>query len=269
MRKTKPICCSMLLCLTSACSQLADRTGPPAASPSGFVHLPELAPARGQERQGVAPQKGTPYGQTRVRLQFFREDVELDELDLDFDSGPDGSLRDVDRDRFGFRAEFGNRAAGGFFQLFGEQFAARAALGDEIDAYGIGGGVAGTPPVGRSGDVEFVVPYRFEVDLVGGSESSSGFDEDILYVEGAFDVGFGARMFGVQASSGLVMQSLVGSIDSDNPSSPVNSDPTMSGTNVGGYLELLYKHDDVPLMARVRALVGDIRGVQFSFGFAF
>lgn len=256
----------------SACGQLGHRTRSAAvegidgefAVPS--AQEPEAAPPRHRERIG----SGKPYGQTRVRLQYFREDIEFDELHVDFDGVPDGKLRDIERDRVGFRADFGNRMAGGFFQLFRETFRAPSLLGEEFDDYGIGGGIVGAPVVDQTERLDFVVPYRFEVDLAAGHESVSGFDEDLRYAEAMFEVGFGARMFGLQASSGVQLRSLAARFDSDNPASPANSGTAViTGTNVGGYVELLYKHDMVPLMARVRGLIGDVSGIEFSFGFAF
>lgn len=272
MRKTTTACSSLCLLAVTACVQV----GPPmpvATSPAtafvGAAARPQEPGTEPPPRRAAPQRPGKPYEQTRARLLYFREDIELERLDVDFDTAPDGTLRDIDRDRFGFRAEFG-RGSGGFFQLFGENFRAPMLSAEELDCVGIGGGVAGTPVVGETGQVQFLVPYRFEVDLVYGSESVAGFDEDLAYLEGMFELGFGARVFGVQASSGVQLRSLAGRFDSDNPASPSNSDPAvLSGTNVGGYLELLYKHERVPLMARLRGLVGDVRGVEFSFGFAF
>ena len=256
----KIVSCLLLLGVPSACGQLGYR-----ARPAGWQE-PEGRAARHRDERPA----GKPYGATRVRLQYFREDIELDELHVDFDGVPDGPLRDVERDRAGFRADFGNRAAGGFFQLFRDTWHAPSLFGEDLDAYGIGGGIVGTPVVDRTERVEFVVPYRFEVDVAAGHKSVAGFGEDLRYAEAMFEVGFGARMFGLQASSGAQFRSVGARFDSDDPASPANADAAvLTGTNVGGYVELLYKHDQVPLMARVRGLVGDIRGIEFSFGFAF
>ena len=223
-----------------------------------------------QEPEGGTNSYSRPYGDTRVRLQFFREDIEFDELDVDFDNAPDADIFAIERDRVGFRAEFGRGAVAGFFHVFGEQFRAPALLGDEFDNLGFGGGVIGTPMVGRAGPVEFVVPYELEVNVAGGSETVAGFDGDLLYAESMFEVGFGARAFGVQGSSGLVASSIGGLFESDDPASNANDDPAViSGTNVGAYVEVLYKHERVPLMARVRGVFGDTSGVLLSFGFAF
>jgi hypothetical protein len=274
MRMMTTRCLSLSLLVLSACVQLghpAARDSSPAESFARVVPPQEPGaavpdqPNQPMQREG----QGKAYEETRARLLYFRENIELDRLDVDFDTAPDDKLRNTERDRVGFRAEFG-RDAGGFFQVFGEDFRAPRLAAEELDCFGIGGGVAGAPTVGESRQVRFVVPYRFEVDVVYGSESIAGFDEDLVYLEGMFELGFGARLFGVQASSGFQLRSLAGRFDSDNPSSPSNSDPSaISGTNVGGYVELLYKHERVPLMVRLRGLVGDISGLEFSFGFAF
>ena len=71
-------------------------------------------------------------------------------------------------------------------------------------------------------------------------------------------------------TAGIVANSVGGLFESDNPALNSNDDPSViSGTNVGAYVEVLYKHDRVPLMARVRAMFGDFNGVLLSFGFAF
>jgi hypothetical protein len=246
------------------------------ASPAGFAPdrpaFPQQEPDDGRTNgQTQTPQpRGRPYGATRVRLQLFREGLEFDELDVEFDSGPDGKLYDIERDRFGFRAEFGSRGVGGFVQVFGEELEAEPLFGEDFDNFGIGGGVNGTPVVGRAGKVEFLVPFEFEINVAAGSESVGGFDTDLLYLDTQFDVGFGARAFGAQASTGIVINAIGALYETDDPSSAANGDPALiHGTNIGAYIEVLYKHDRVPLMARARAIVGDVSGVMLSFGFAF
>lgn len=254
--------------LLTGCGQLGSRLRAPA--PAFARANAAQDPDDGGRRRGGDGHEGKPYGRTKARLQYFREDIELDRLDVEFDGSPDIDLRDVERDRFGFRADFGSRSAGGFFQLFGERLEAPGLFGQRFHDVGIGGGVVGAPVVDRTDRIDFVVPYRFEVDLVGGKEDDSGFDEDLLYLEGMFEIGLGARLFGLQLSSGGQLRSLTARFDSDNPASPASLDTAViTGTNVGAYFEVLYKHEMVPLMARVRALVGDVRGLEFSFGFAF
>ena len=143
-------------------------------------------------------------------------------------------------------------------------------LTEQFTNFGFGGGVAGAPAVGHNRDLEFIVPYRFEANLVFGSEAVGGFDQDIWYAESTFELGFGARIFGLQSTTGIMANSVAGWFDSDNPSNPaIGGTAELTGTNVGAYFELLYKHPRVPLMARIRGVVGDIRGVMMSFGFAF
>lgn len=221
-------------------------------------------------RRDTRYEPGRPYGQTRVRLQLIREDIELRELDVELDNAPDFDLRDIERDRVGFRAEFGKGTTGGFFQLFTEDLRGPALLTEEFTNYGIGGGIAGSPIVGHTDTLDFVVPHRLEVNVARGSESVGGFDQDLFYIESAFEVGFGVRAFGLQGSSGIMVHSMAGLFDSDDPANISNpGDASITGTNVGAYIEVLYKHDRVPLMARVRAIAGEVRGVMFSFGFAF
>lgn len=227
----------------------------------------------GQDEPARAPQKarrGTPYGSTRARLQVFREELEFNELDIDFDNAPDADLTDAERDRLGFRGEFGSGTIGGFFQVFAEDFRAPSLLGEEFDLFGFGGGISGTPDVGRAGPAEFVVPVRFAANIAGGSETVGGFDADFGYLESVFEVGFGARVYGVQATSGIVVDSMAAIYESDDPARLSNDDPAViTGTNVGVYFEGLYKHERVPLMARARVVLGDVQGFLLTFGFAF
>lgn len=130
---------------------------------------------------------GRPYSDTRTRLQLFRDDIKLDELDVDFDDGSSARLRNLKRTRTGFRAEFGSVANSGFFQLFSEKMRAPALLTEQFTNYGAGGGVTGTPTVGRTRNVEFLVPYRFEANLAVGSESVAGFSQSLWYAEGTFE----------------------------------------------------------------------------------
>lgn len=206
------------------------------------------------------------YSQTRVRLQAIRENIELDDLDIDFDSAPNGSIFETERDRTGFQAEVGSNG-GGFVQVFREKLRAPALLTEEFLNHGIGGGAFGTPRVGNVDEIELIVPWRVEVNLVGGSERVGGSEQDLLYAESNLELGFGARAFNVQASAGLIANSIGGIFNTDLPGSTGDAD--ISGTNVGVYFEALYKHPRVPLIARARAIAGDVQGVMLSFGFAF
>lgn len=253
------------LLLTAACSQATLRQERPERAV-----WQDPVPRRREHIDDYEPPRGRPYAHTRVRLQLFRDNVEFDELDLELDSSPDVNLRDFGRERTGFRGEFGSGQVGGFFQLFREDTESRTLFGPDMRSYGIGGGVAGAPAVGRTGPIEFAVPLRFEVDMVLGDEDTGTYDQDLFYLESRFEVGFGVRIFGLQASSGLIVDSLAGTFDSDDPAnlaSPGSAE--LSGTNIGAYVEALYKHPRVPLMASARAIVGDLQGIELTFGFAF
>jgi len=262
----------VLSAVSTGCVQSLDRVAPrPFDGVLAGAGAGATRSAAFQGESAPAPRRrGRPYGDTRVRLQLFREELEFDKLDIDFDNAPDADLTDAERDRIGFRGEFGTGAVGGFFQVFGEDFRAPTLLGREFDLFGFGGGFVGTPEVGHAGRVEFVVPVRLEFNIAGGSETVNGFDADFGYLESAFEVGFGARVFGVQASSGLIVDGIAAFYESDDPTSLANDDPAViTGTNVGVYFEGLYKHDQVPLMARARVILGDVQGFLLTFGFAF
>ncbi|MFN3241559.1 MAG: hypothetical protein ACE37K_08610 [Planctomycetota bacterium] len=261
----------VLLAAASACVQGPSPAREPFGGGPALAPFETLAPIPQEPTPKPRPRRrGTPYGDTRVRLQVFREELEFDQFDVDFDSAPDADLTDAERDRTGFRGEFGSGTIGGFFQVFAEDYRAPSLLGEEFDLFGFGGGIAGTPDVGRAGPAEFVVPVRFAANIAGGSETVGGFDADFGYLEAAFEVGFGARAFGVQASSGIVVDSIAAIYESDDPARFANDDPAViTGTNVGIYFEGLYKHDRVPLMARARVVLGDVQGFLLTFGFAF
>lgn len=262
-----------VLLLVSAVSLLAScgqvRYHPRSIAHEGTALEPAAAFQEGQAPR-PARRRGVSYGDTRARLQLVREDLEYDDLDIDFDDSTDGRLRDFERDRTAFRAEFGRGSSGGFFQIFRERVNAPSLLVEEFTNYGIGGGVIGSPVVGETRYVEFLVPFKFEANVSVGSENVGAFDQDLWYAEANFELGFGARWHGLQPSTGITANSLAGLFDSDLPSTPAfGGGAEISGTNFGAYFELLYKHPNVPLMAKVRALVGDVQGVMLAFGFAF
>ena len=283
----KPLTLSLCVALFGLCASCTQVHYPPRASQDALAATtwPQLDRSndagqgadgnpqrseRSQQKPDHYEEPGRPYSGTRARLQLFREDLELNEWDIDFDGGPDGKLRDIDRKRTGFRAEFGRASGGGFFQLFREKLDAPALLTQQFTNFGLGGGVAGAPTVGQMRSVAWFVPYRFEANFVFGSEDANGFDQDLWYAESTFELAFGARFLGLQSSSGIMINSIAGLFDTDDPGNPAASgDADLTGTNIGAYLEVLYKHPRVPLMARIRGVVGDIQGVMLSFGFAF
>ena len=263
---------SLCLCLAAltlaSCSQVRHQSKSFGTTDLAYLQEPD----RNEQESTTTWQNGAGrnYGDTRARLQLIREDLEFEDFDIDFDDNSDGRLRDFERDRTGFRAEFGRGANGGFFQVFSEKVNAPSLLVEEFTSYGIGGGVIGTPIVGHTENVEFLVPFKFEANVSVGSENVGAFDQDLWYAESSFELGFGARWLGLQSSTGVMVNSIAGLFDSDFPSTPaLGGGAEISGTNFGAFFEVLYKHPNVPLMARARAIAGDIQGVMFSFGFAF
>lgn len=83
-------------------------------------------------------------------------------------------------------------------------------------------------------------------------------------------MGLGGRFAEVQMTVGVLVHSFTGLHESDNPSDPSHLEPTsITGTNVGGFAEILYKHDDVPVTVRFRTMFGDVTGFEFALGVAF
>ncbi|MCA8973862.1 MAG: hypothetical protein KDC98_04035 [Planctomycetes bacterium] len=210
-----------------------------------------------------------PYAETGVRLEVFHDSLTFSELEVEFDGGTTFTLPDSERDRTGFRATFG-RGVGGFFQLYAEEFRAPNLLVTDFGNVGLGGGVAGAPQVGSTGKLEFLIPFRAEIDITAGSEDVGAYTLEFVYADVVLEAGFGVRFFGLQPSVGVSVNSIGGLFESDDPSSPAHIDPaTVTGQNVGVFGELLYKHDNVPVVARLRAIGGDTSGVMLSIGVAF
>lgn len=265
-RTTLPLCLAGLI--LASCGQFRDHSK--SSTDGGAVALQE--PEQDEPDSDTNREDGSSsyYGATRSRLQLIREDIELDDFDVDFDDGSAGLLMGLERDRTGFRAGFGRVASGGFVQLFTEKVSAPSLLIEEFTNYGIGGGIDGSPVLGRTRNIEFLVPFKFEVNVSVGSKNASVFDQNLLYAEGKFELGFGASWLGLQSTTGIMVNSLAGLFDTGSLSSAaLGGGAEISGSNVGAYFEVLYKHPDVPLMARARAIAGDIQGIILSLGFAF
>ena len=128
----------------------------------------------------------------------------------------------------------------------------------------------GDPELGRAGDVSFILPFEAGVDVAAGIEEAGGFDEEFVYVEAkpSWD---SARA--PSESSRRSARRATSSTACTSPTTPPTRrtwKPTsITGTNVGAYAQLLYKHDDFPLFAKVRATFGDVEGVMFAAGVAF
>lgn len=246
-----------------------DRVPPMASRPGGVDGYGLGAGLTPRRDATVSLFPGEPYEETRVRLQVFAESIELSELEHDFELRPTQTSVDIERDRFGFRAEFGGDPVGGFFQVFVEEYT-DPLLPAVFDNVGLGGGIIGTPKVANIGEVDLLVPFRVEIDVAVGIEEVGGFDEEFVYFESVLEVGFGARWRGLQPSAGLMVHSLVGLHESDDPTDPSHLEPTtITGTNAAGFFQLLYKHDAVPFFARFRTVFGDVQGVFFAVGAAF
>jgi len=205
-----------------------------------------------------------------VSVAAFHEEQELDELDVDFDNTPDGTLLNTERDRTGVRATFGTNFIGGFVNVFKEEFRAPGLLLTDFDTFGVGGGVVGAPQIGGSERLKVVVPFRYEIALAAGIEEVSGFDLEWIYYQSSLEGGIGIQFAGLQPSVGVAANSVFGLFESDNPASPANVDPAMvDGLNFGGFAEVLYQPKNAPVVGRIRAMFGEVSGVLVSFGFRF
>ncbi len=205
-----------------------------------------------------------------THLEIFVEDVELGEVDIEVDGFPEFTTMDVERTRTGFRGSFGGRAAKGYVQLFGEEIkSAAVGGGDELDSYGLGGGVVGKPRIASfSDDAGLILPYRFGVNVVAGDANAIDL---LIYGEAELEIGIGADVFGFQPAVGFYVQSFAGAFEQDLDDDDEDDDPDgdISASNSGGYVELYYRNADFPLYGRVRANFSDVDGALFTIGAAF
>lgn len=209
-------------------------------------------------------------GGLSVSVAAFHEEQELDELDVDFDNVPDITLLHTERDRSGVRATFGTDFIGGYVHVFKEEFRAPGLLLTDFDTFGLGGGVVGAPQIAGSERFKVVVPIRYELGLAAGVEEVSGYDLEWIYYQSSLEGGIGLQFSGLQPSVGVVASSVVGLFESDNPASPAHLDAAIvDGLNFGGFAELLYQPDNAPVFGRIRAMFGEVSGVQFSLGVRF
>jgi hypothetical protein len=235
-------------------------------SPRGVLPVESPALVRVQDLEPREP---------RFWIQGFSEQSELEELDVDFDDAGFSLLSpDVEKNRVGLRFAFGGNGARGYVQFFSEEMVSLlpGLLPDEFDLVGLGGGIQGAPSIADLGEnASLVLPYRVGISLAVGIEEFRGFDEELAYLDTELEFGFGARFLGFQPSAGLYLDTLVGVYESDDPTNPSHLDTatTVTGTHVGGYGELFYKHDEFPVFAYVRAVFGEVSGAMFGFGAAF
>ena len=201
---------------------------------------------------------------SRVDIRLVHSDLEFDEIEFDGDLGP-STKEEIDRKRTELRFAFGGEASRGVFKIFTEEFTVRPA---EIDVYGIGGGMVGAPTVGDdSGEVDLIVPYRWDLSVAAGKEDdfAGGTDDaELVFGELFVDLGFGIDWRGLRPSVGIEGSLLRGTINSDT-----RADPDVDGFNAGFFAELRYKHPEAAIYGVFRQHFGDIDGPEFGLGFGF
>lgn len=205
----------------------------------------------------------------KLRLQFFVQALELDEVEFDPDDAPTADLRDIDRTRSGFRAAWGKAEARAYAQVFGETWDQGFQTDKDFPFFGIGGGVYGEPAVAtfEGGDVKIVIPYRAGVNLAAGSDERGSVEEEAAYAEFEGEVAVGVDLWGFRPAVGAYVTSLTGEIEVDDGIN--NPDVDFSGSNAGGFVELQYSHPDYPFFGKIRGLGGDVEGGMFTFGVTF
>lgn len=220
-------------------------------------------------------------GEAGRDFELYYEDEELDAIEWERDNPDPGDTAEkfdlkIDRERVGARFAFGGETTRGFFQVFTEEFQGTSeATGDttdKIDLYGAGGGIKGAPIVGQaSSDIALMIPFRADLSFALGEESYAEDDVSVGYVELHGDVGFGAEWMGLRPSAGVAFSSIVGaaSFEDNSPSPDPDEDYTLTGTNAGFFLDLLYKNEEFPIYGHIRALFGDYEGMTFGIGVKF
>ncbi|MFT7670505.1 MAG: hypothetical protein ACI8X5_003214 [Planctomycetota bacterium] len=206
-----------------------------------------------------------------VRLETFLQNIDLGDMSYDHSSefGSDRpDIKDVPRERLGFRASFGRPSVRGYVQFFGEKWEKGFVTSNSYDLLGFGGGVTGEPVVGSYSEdnVRLVIPYRAGLNMAIGSNEESLVKETSLYVELEAEVGFGAYLWGFRPMAGFYTSNLEGVVETEvGP----DSDFSFSGTNIGAFLELRYKHDNFPVFASIRGQSGDVEGLVLTLGASF
>jgi hypothetical protein len=215
----------------------------------------------------------TPHRKVDMEFSGMNEDLDVE---VDYDGATGTQDTSVERERVRARFAFGrDDDVLGYFQILLEDFEFTsvellpfgvpppATRAWEVDLYGIGGGVKGTRRVNSDEQkVAVVVPYRFDLSLLGGQEDGVLGDATVAYLELQVDLGVGVNWQGIQPSVGASLSSLFGYVALDTP----YDDATLEATNFGVFSELLYKHPEVPVYVRLRGTVGDIERAEFGVG---
>ena len=192
--------------------------------------------------------------------------IELGELNMEFDNGPKEAVKEIERTRLGGRIGFGGDKIKAYIQGYTEEFA------DEYDAYGGGLGIIGDPtlvPLGEA--IDLVLPFKAGLNATVGDTRfeimSQEFKSDIAYIEFEGDVGIGVRLFGFVPSVGLYVSSINGK--GEGCPGLAGDDFDFDGYNTAGFFDLYYKHDAIPLFGRGRLLAGDVDGFTLAIGLRF
>ncbi len=197
-------------------------------------------------------------------FEIFAEDGELGAIEFDNGSTP---LFDrlIERKRTGARFAWGSETSRGFFHVFGERMDFTSTM--QADLIGIGGGVMGSPVLGTASDagIDFILPWRADVSLVGGEVETGPGAGDVVYGEVHGDIGFGIDWQGLRPSVGLGLSSLSGAVLYDS----ATIDDDLSGFNAGVFFDVRYKHPEFPMYAHLRVQSGDYEVTTFGIGAKF
>lgn len=205
-------------------------------------------------------------GGCAVTLAVFGEDVELGELDMEFEAGPKDTAKEIKRKRLGGRLGFGGDKIKAYIQGYTEEFA------EDYDAYGGGLGIVGDPtlvPLGET--IDLVLPFKAGINATVGDTRfeilTQEVKSEIAYVEFEGDIAVGVRLFGFVPSVGFYVSSIHGRGEGFPDFAADDFD--FDGYNTAGFFDLYYKHDAIPLFGRGRLLAGDVEGFTLAVGLRF
>jgi len=222
----------------------------------------------------------------RARISFSRFDlarIDIDEFRQDQGASGEVKLDDVQVDRLAFRLDLSNRSVRGFVQLFVDNMTMDL-IRDEFKTVGGGGGVSGTPVLGRlSRTVNLILPFNAEANVSYGKEDVTSVgseynqaiaDEQLTILAFQFEgyAGIGLELFGFQPSVGLALDGRLGGYDYKATmiaQDDFDADGRFDGFNLGGYLGLNYKHREFPLFGETRFHFGNVSGFFIALGVDF
>jgi hypothetical protein len=263
-------------------------SGPPEAegSPAFERVLGDALALRGP---AVGPLEASPPPslQTRIRdddaprgflndLQFVWRGQEYDEITFLTEDEVDGEdefdYQDTRRFMTGIRYRGGSVNVGFRAGVYLEKLELRddTDVGeDDIEGFAFEVGIEGVPPLTRDSPVTPILDYEARL----GSHFLNGDDvvDGLFYLEAMGRFGFGIDAYGAQLTGGVMGSGIAGAFDlqDDVKTSTGTDGDVLLGSNFAGYVRAAYAARDVPVLAEIQVIFGQIRGVVMAAGIRF